>query len=427
MTADVRPSPRRRVRRLALAHAVSVSGSQAAQVAVVYVVYSATRSGAWVIAALAASISVNGLLGPASGWVADHLDRRQTMTLSEVGAGLVYLGMVFTRQPVFLVLGALGAAVVGSPFRSASAAAVPNLVADRDLAWANGQLGAAFNLALVAGPLLGGALVAASGPGAVFATNAVSYLVSAVLIRTTTGRFGGRGDRRSTEGQSTLRAATEGFRALASDGQLGLLAAASALAFGAFGTALVIDPALAVRFHAGAVGYGLLTSTWGAGAVLGSLLAGRMVTPGTAPRAITVGMAAMAISLGAIPVLPTFGLIVGAGTIGGVGSGLTFVPWLVIVQERIADALRGRVIAASESLNQMLFLVGMGVAAPALTLVGPHHAYGLTGIILAIGALCSSAALWKTRASATKLLGSEIPTAMSCHSPRRIEGPVRSS
>ena len=395
MSADLRPTQRRRVRRLAVAHAASVAGSQAAQVAVVYVVYAATHSGAWVIAALAASISVNGVLGPAAGWVADHFERRRTMAVSELAAGAVYLTMTFSHRPVTLVLGALAAAVAGSPFRAASAAAVPNLVSDQDLAWANGQLGAAFNVALVGGPILGGALVAASGPGAVFAVNAGSYLVSAVLIRTTSGRFGGQRAGQDNEGRSRLQAATEGFRALAHNRQLGPLAGAGAIAFGAFGTALVIDPALAVHFHAGSLGYGLLTSTWGAGAVVGSLVAGRIVTPGTAPRAIVGGVAAMTISLGAIPVLPTFGLIVAAGTIGGIGSGMTFVPWLVIVQHRIVDALRGRVVAASETLNQVMFLVGMGLAAPAVALVGPHRAYGLTGIVLGLGTLCASTAVWR--------------------------------
>ena len=165
MAPDVHLARRRRVRRLAVAHAVSVSGSQAAQIAVVYVIYTATHSGAWVIAALAASIGVNGLLGPAAGWVSDHFDRRPTMTSSELGAGLVYLLLVFAHRPMLLVLGSLAAAIVGSPFRSASAAAIPNLVSDKDLGWANGQVGAAFNLALVVGPIRGGVLLAASGSG----------------------------------------------------------------------------------------------------------------------------------------------------------------------------------------------------------------------------------------------------------------------
>lgn len=390
MSSDDQRLTRRRVRRLAAAHAISTAGSQAAQIAVVYAVYRTTRSSAWVIAALAASISATGAMGPVAGWVADRFDRRRVMTASEIGAGAVYLLMVLAHAPLALVLGTLAAAVAGSPFRAASVAAVPNLVTTDDLAWANGQLGAAFNIALVAGPIIGGALVAASGPRIVFAVNAATFLFSAVLIVTTQGRFGGHACERPDPDRGSLLA---GFRRIGGSRRLGLLTAASSLAFGAFGSALVIDPALAVHFHAGSVGYGLLTSTWGGGAVVGSLAAGRLVAPARAPAAIVAGLVVMAASLGAIPLLPTFGLIVAAGAIGGVGSGGTFVPWLVVIQHEVADALRGRVVAATESLNQLLFLAGMAVATPALSALGPHRAYGLTGGILALGALAGVAAV----------------------------------
>src|SRR5436190_1862365 len=83
------------------------------------------------------------------------------------------------RAPGALLALALVGGAVNAPFRSASGAAVPNLVAAEDLTWANGLLGSAMNAALVTGPLVGGALVAAAGPRCVFAVNAVSFVVSA--------------------------------------------------------------------------------------------------------------------------------------------------------------------------------------------------------------------------------------------------------
>jgi predicted MFS family arabinose efflux permease len=358
----------------------------------VYVIYVRTHSSAWLVATLAASVSVSGLLGPVAGWVADRFDRRRVMIVSELGAGAVYLAMIFAHARLWLVLGTLGAAVVGSPFRAASAAAVPNLVGAPELAWANGQLGAAFNLALVSGPIIGGALVAASGAALVFTVNAASYAVSAVLIRSI--RIGFQEQR---EDQPELPSAHEllaGFRAVVGNRRLAPLAAATALSFGAFGAALVIDPALATYFHAGSVGYGLLTATWGAGAVVGSVAAGRVVTPARAPTAIVSGVAFMAVSLGSIAVLPSFAAIVAVGTIGGFGSGFTFVPWLVVIQHEMADRLRGRVVAASETFNQMVFLAGMGLAVPAISLAGAHRAYALAGILLTAAALAGLAALW---------------------------------
>jgi len=97
----------------------------------------------------------------------------------------------------------------------------------------------------------------------------------------------------------------------------------------------------------------------------------------------------MAVSLGSVPLLPTFGLIVSAGAIGGVGDGFVFVPWLLLVQHHTADAVRGRAVAATEAFDQVAFLAGMGLAVPAVAVVGPHHAYAVTGILLAMASVAA--------------------------------------
>src|SRR5204863_91699 len=134
--------------------------------------------------------------------------------------------------------------------------------------------------------------------------------------------------------------------------------------------------ALTRAFHAGAVGYGLLTTVWGGGAVLGTVIAGRTVTADWAPTAVVWGMAMMAVSLASIVILPNFGLIVAAGVVGGVGNGFVFIPLLLLIQHHTADAVRGRVIAATEAFDQVSFMAGMGLAVPAVALVGPQRAYG---------------------------------------------------
>ena len=385
MSSDLRPErvlARRRVRRLSLARMVSSGGSQAAEVALVYQIYSVTRSGTWVAAALFGSIGLGGLLAPASGLIADRYDRRAVMVVSELASGAAYFGMVFAHAPFVLLIGVFSATILGAPFRAASAAAIPNLVGPEDRAWANGQLEAAFNVALVGGPVLGGALVAASGAGLVFGINAISFAISGVVIAFTAGTYGGRQAEKS-EGQSeAMHDLFAGFRFIATNRELAPLAAASALAYSSFGAALVIDPALSRYFHAGSVGYGLLTTVWGAGAVFGALIAGRTVTVAGARNAVIWGMAAMAVSLGSIPLLPTFPLIVAAGTVGGTGSGFVFVPWVLLIQHHSADAVRGRVVAAAEAFDQIALLAGMVCVVPIISWANPHHAYAIAGVLL---------------------------------------------
>jgi hypothetical protein len=126
----------------------------------------------------------------------------------------------------------------------------------------------------------------------------------------------------------------------------------------------------------------------------------------------------MAVSIGSIPLLPTFPLIVAAGAIGGAGSGFVFIPWLLLLQHRAADTVRGRVVAAAEALDQVAFLCGMGAAAVAVSLVSPQRAYGVAGLLL----LAATAAA--ARAAARVHPAVEAPTAATAPAAASVESLV---
>ena len=143
----------------------------------------------WVSASLVASAGVVGLVGPLSGRLSDRVDRRRVMVVAELAGAVGWLLVLLADRPVTLVLFALLATAANAPFKAAASASVPNLVAADDLPWANGTIATATNASLLVGPLVGGALVGAAGPQAVYALNVVSFLVSALVIARLRGTF----------------------------------------------------------------------------------------------------------------------------------------------------------------------------------------------------------------------------------------------
>jgi MFS family permease len=128
------------------------------------------------------------LLALPSGALADVVDRRRLLIFTQswmmgvaalLGlltlAGLVtpgvLLGLTFT-------LG-LGAALNGPAWQ----ATMPELVPREELPAAVALNGVGFNLARAVGPALGGLVVAAAGPGAVFLLNAASFLGVILVLR----------------------------------------------------------------------------------------------------------------------------------------------------------------------------------------------------------------------------------------------------
>ncbi|MEX2420491.1 MAG: MFS transporter, partial [Actinomycetota bacterium] len=183
-------SPGANDRRLAVGRLISVTGGAAAFTALNFTVWERTHSPFMQALALLLTFGVAGLLGPLAGHLGDRFDRRKVMIWSEAVGAAFFTGMAFVDTPIWLILLAFGAAIAELPFFAASRAAIPNLVeSEDDIAWANSLVTLGVHAGIAVGPVIGGLLLAAAGSRAVFAVNAVSFLISLVLTIGVHGRF----------------------------------------------------------------------------------------------------------------------------------------------------------------------------------------------------------------------------------------------
>src|SRR5207247_372277 len=167
------------------------------------------------------------------------------------------VALAAVHAPALLVALAFLGTVVESPFFPASAAALPNLVPPEDLAWANGTVAFGESVGYVAGPAVGGLLVAAGGAATVFLLDALSFVVSAALVASITGSFSapsGHAD------EHLHRGTRAGFVFVWRDPVLRRMSIAFAVFAVSVGSILVAELPLAVSFGLGAVGYGLLST-----------------------------------------------------------------------------------------------------------------------------------------------------------------------
>ena len=164
-------------------------GSQLAVIALVFEVYRTTESAAWVSLVVLSAALAMALMAPVGGWLGDTFDRRTVMIASDLAAAAVFILLVFAGNLWLLIGLSLVATIARAPFFPAAQAALPNLAAAGDLAWANGIVTQASSLGTTIGPLVGGVLVAAVGTGAAFGVNAVTFLISAGLIISVRKRF----------------------------------------------------------------------------------------------------------------------------------------------------------------------------------------------------------------------------------------------
>ncbi|MDA8295622.1 MAG: MFS transporter [Actinomycetota bacterium] len=345
LLVDVGPLRRsRHFRNLWLGFLINTIGSQLTMVAVPYQVYRATDStlqvGLVSLAQLAALL-VGSLVG---GVVADHLDRRRLLVLSQVALGLASAALalnVVSGHPLLVVLylaSALSAGVsgIGGPTRTAL---VVHLVEREDLVAANALWQLLFQIGTVVGPSIAGVLAARVGLGSLYGADAVTYLAAIAAAAALpapavdAGRRGGLSFASFREGFGYLRSQ----RVL----QATYLVDLNAMIFG---MPRALFPALALgRFHGGPEVLGLLYSAPGVGALLAALLTGwaaRISRQGIAVlAAVSVWGLAIAgfgwcAALG--PALACLAVAGGADVVSAIFRG-------TILQVEAPDELRGRV------------------------------------------------------------------------------------
>jgi MFS family permease len=362
-------------------------GTLFAAIALAIDVKDRTDSGLWVGAVLIVEFLPTIVVGLTLGPLLDRLNRRSLMVGADLVRAAVFCILPFTSSAAAIVGLALVAGLATGFFRPAVYAGVPNLVPEDQLPEANALLQTIENLSWAIGPILGGILTAAAGPHAAYWINAVSFLISALLIV--------RIPKRLLQSETALtrghwRDLADGFTAvLRSQPLLAVLVAWSIASLG-IGAISLTEVFLATKtLHAGDWGYGLLYGGIGTGLVIGSWWSSSIVERVGTTRAYIGALLVMAIGFGAAAVAPNIWVAAACCLVGGIGDGVAIVCNALLVQRGAADHIRGRALTLVMSVTYTLNGIGTVLAGALLHVVGPRWVWAGGAVSFALGALAA--------------------------------------
>ncbi len=366
-------------RRLALGRLVSLSGGSAAYIALVAAIYGETGSALWVSAAIFSSVVASVASAPFAGWIGDHFDRRSVLIGADIAATAVSLAMAATAAHATALVVLLGlSSVAQAPFEPASAAALPNIVPEADVARANALVAATGSAGYLLGPLIGGAVLAlGASPATVFLVDAATFVFSAALVAGI-GRPFGRG---STDVQP---GALAGLRLIVGERTLRVPVLAGMVSLVGVGIVNVASYPRSLELGAGTAGYGAMTALLGGGGLLGAALAGRALRSEPA-RVLVIAFAGGAAGLALAGAAPVLAMALAGMALAGAGRGLGDVAAVTLIQARAADEVRSRVFAAQDGAAHVAFSVSAFAGGLLVQLAGALGAFA-TAAAFGVGA-----------------------------------------
>jgi MFS family permease len=393
VAVDVRPlRTSAAFRRLWLGTGISAVGSQITTVAIPIQVYDETHStflvGLLGIAALVPLLTVSIVAGA----VADAVDRRRLLLVSDLALAAVTVGLIANalrdEPSVPLLFGFEAAATAAYAFqRPARNALTPKLVPDDQLLAAIAVEDVVFNLSRVAGPALAGILIATLGFAGAYVVDLVTFASSLVAIWLLP-----RLPKIEDVESPSLRSIAEGFRLVRREPALLGIFSVDTVAM-IFGMPSALFPAFAEELGGGAETTGLIYAAPAAGAFLASVLSGWMSRVRRQGLGVCVAAAGWGIAITAFGLATAVPLALLMLAAAGAADFISAVLRSTILLQVTPDSMRGRL--SGIELAQVAGTPALGnlEAGVVASLVGLRFSIVSGGIACVLGTLALAVAL----------------------------------
>jgi MFS family permease len=373
------------LRRLQLAGMGSTLGTWSYGVAIA--VYAYDAGGAKAVGILyAVRWGLGAFAAPWFSVLADRTSRRRTMLVADVlraafvGAIAVLAYADASWLPVFVL--AVATTTTSSAFHPAQAALLPSLVeTPEELTAANAVMNTISSAGMFIGPALGGILLALSGPGTVFVFTAATLVWSAICL----SRIPADTPPPPAEDATRAGEVMAGFRAIGSSGPLRTVVgvtAAQTLVGGATEVLLVV---LALRLlHGGNGVVGWLNTGMGVGSLIGILVVAALVGRKRLAGDLALGAVLWGAPLALVAIWTNLGFALVLFAVIGIGSTITDVASMTLMQRSADEAVLARVFGVLESVILGTLALGALVAPLLVSALGPRGALIATGIFMPI-------------------------------------------
>lgn len=376
-------------RRLAASSAISGIGDWMFGLALAVWVLERTHSAGWVAATVGTRMAPYAFFSAFGGAIADRFERRRVLVTFDVTRAVLVgllVGVVAFHGPVVAgILLATLIAVATTPYRPAVVAIVPSVVPPDDLTAANAIEAGICQTLMFAGPATAGLLLRVLSPAAVFAIDAATFVVSALLVAGLP-RMPRPSVRSvdSTRWRDDIRAGGRAARVIPGVPAYLALIGIVTLGFGA----MMVTHLVFVQQRLGEApsSAGFLAGAGAVGGIAATGIARRFGDVGSPARVLAGCALLMGGSMLALSVVGSLGLACLAVLPEGIGSVVLEIVGVATLQRVVPSELLGRVYGVQDTISGAGQMSGALIAPLLIACFGPAGCIAAVGIpIVAAG------------------------------------------
>jgi DHA3 family macrolide efflux protein-like MFS transporter len=330
------------------------------------------------------------LFGIFAGTLVDRWDRKRVMIASDVIRALLAPAFLLVRTTADLPLAFAAAFLLSSFsvfFYPARTALLPNIVKEDDLMSANGWMQVGQTIARLSGPILAGIVVGRWGTNTAFWIDAVSYMVSAVLVLGIVGAVTRAKAEEDTK-QPAWKDLAEGVRyALGSRLLQGITLGLGVAMLGIGAVNVLFVPFLRHTFGVSPEALGGVQTAQGVGMLLGGLLMGGLGKR-LPPRLVSVAsMVMLGVGIGLFGVSPVYAMTLVIMPFVGFTLPPLNAALSTMLQRGVPKEMLGRAGSVTDMAISLTNLISMGAAGWLGDLLGLRETFMLGGLLCLIGGL----------------------------------------
>ncbi len=361
-----------------VAHTQSCLGDYAAYVALVLLANERFHNPLVISLLILAEFLPGILCGSLIGNFVDAVSKRKAAVVADLLRVVAFVGLAIFDSLLAMLAMALLAGLGTALYYTAVQSGLPNMAEGKCLNQVLSWQSTITSGASIAGPLVAGVLLIIWAPAIVLLANAVTFIISAVILSrlpldTKTP------ETPSNESHLSLRASLYKAARLPARFQTLLIASGFVALFA--GTLGVTEIYFALdTLHIGQAGVGILIACYGGGMVLGNLASLRPSITKRPEKGYLLGMLLLAIGLIVSSQLTQPILAIAAFSLAGFGNGLITVSARFLITAVVKPTQQGLAYGVRHAVESSGLVVALLSAALLVSLVGPPGVLLLAGL-----------------------------------------------